>query len=109
MDCETTKELVASNYPLLYLNEEELLDPHIAIQEFFSNAHLPEVREMLWLSLKANVTGSFPLGDTLTPGERSEIVLLYEQLLKLVEAAHLLNEKRTMENIDRHYLENGNK
>lgn len=81
------------NYPIHHLTEDELCNPLSVIKEFFSTAHLPEVREMLWLSLKTNVTGGFPQGDALNPKERYYIVLLHEQLLRLVEAAHLLNEK----------------
>lgn len=87
-------ELIPTEYPIFYLTKEELTDPHLAIKDFFSFAHLPEVREMLWLSLKTNVTGSFPQGDALNPKERYYIVLVYEQLLRLVEAAHLINEKQ---------------
>jgi hypothetical protein len=92
------EKLIATNYPIFYLNKDEISDPVLAIKEFFSTAHLPEVRDMLWLSLKTNVTGSFPQGDALTPKERYDIILLYEQLIRLVEAAHLLNEKRVLEN-----------
>lgn len=99
MGRQDTKKLIATNYPLFYLNKDEIADPLLAIKEFFSTAHLPEVREMLWLSLKANVTGSFPQGDALTPRERNDILLLYEQLIRLVEAAYLLNEKRVLENV----------
>jgi len=93
MCSQDSKEIIATNYPTFYLNKHELTDPFLVIKEFFSFAHLPEVREMLWLSLKTNVTGSFPQGDALTSKERYYIVLLYEQLIKLVEAAHLINEK----------------
>lgn len=97
MDRQDKDELIFTNYPIFYLNKEELADPHLAIKDFFSFAHLPEVREMLWLSLKSNVTGSFPQGDALNPKERYYIVLLYEQLLRLVEAAHLINERQIMQ------------
>lgn len=97
---QDTKELILANYPIFYLNEDELTDPLSVVQDFFSTAHLPEVRDMLWLSLKTNVTGSFPEGDALNRRERYEIVLLYEQLIRLVEAAHLINEKRKVDDLD---------
>lgn len=90
---QDTKNLVLTNYPIFYLNEEEIADPQIVIKDFFSTAHLPELREMLWTSLKSNVTGIFPESDTLTKKEKYEVVLLYEQLVRLVEAAHLINER----------------
>src|SRR5690606_25481892 len=86
MGRQETKKLILTNYPTFYLSEEEVTDPLSVIKDFFSFAHLPEVREMLWLSLKTNVTGSFPQGDALNPKERYDIVLLHEQLVKLVEA-----------------------
>lgn len=92
------KELILTNYPIFYLTKEEVREPHLAIKDFFSFAHLPEVKDMLWLSLKTNVTGSFPQGDALTIRERYDIVLLYEHLIRLVEAAHLINERRLAEN-----------
>ena len=93
MSDQDANQLIATNYPIFYLSKDELTDPLSVIKDFFSFAHLPEVREMLWLSLKTNVTGSYPQGDALKPKERYYIILLYEQLLRLVEAAHLLNEK----------------
>jgi hypothetical protein len=92
-----TKKLILTNYSLFYLNEDEIADPFLAIREFFTKAHMPEVRDMLWLSFKTNVTGSFPQGDLLTQQERYDIILLHEQFIRLVEAAHLLNEKRILE------------
>jgi len=97
MGRKNTTELIRTNYPLFYLTEDEIADPLLAIREFFSTAHLPEFRDMLWLSFKTNVMGSYPHGDTLTPQERCDIVVLYEQLVRLVEAAHLLNEKQLLE------------
>jgi hypothetical protein len=93
MNRQDTKKLILTDYPILYLTKEEVTNPLWVIKDFFSFAHLPEVREMLWLSLKTNVTGSFPQGEALNPRDRLYILLLYEQLLRLVEAAHLLNEK----------------
>jgi hypothetical protein len=105
MNSQEAQELVRTHYPIFYLSEEEVADPLSVITSFFSFAHLPEVKEMLWLSLKTNVTGSFPHGDTLNPRDRYDIVLLYEQLTRLVEAAHLLNEKRILDNVKNHFQE----
>jgi len=99
MGRQDAKKLIRTNYPIFYLNKDEISDPFLAIKEFFSTAHLPEVREMLWLSLKTNVTGSFPQGDALTSKERYDIILLHEQIIRLVEAAYLLNERRISENV----------
>lgn len=93
MGKKDTNKLLATNYPIFYLSEDEVIDPRLAIKDFFSFAHLPEVKEMLWQSLKTNVTGSFSHDGALNAKERFDIILLYEQLVRLVEAAHLLNEK----------------
>jgi hypothetical protein len=63
-------------------------DPMLVIQDFFDYAHLPEARQQLWEMLKTIVTGNFP--RTLNRRERTDLVYFYEQLEKLVEAAHLL-------------------
>jgi len=94
MCSQDTNEFVLCNYPIHYLNADEIANPLSVIQGFFSFAHLPEVREMLWLSFKTNVTGTFPQEEALNPKDRYYIVLLHEQLERLVEAAHLINEKR---------------
>jgi hypothetical protein len=99
MSRQPTKELILANYPIFYLKEDEVTDPLLVIKDFFSNAHLPEVRDMLWLSLKTTVIGSFPDGEALNRKERYEIVFLYEQLIRLVEAAHLINEKTKLANL----------
>jgi len=93
MGRQDAKKSTQTNYPTFYLSNEEVANPLSVIKDFFSFAHLPEVREMLWLSLKTNVTGSFPHGEALNPRDRLYILLLYEQLLRLIEAAHLLKEK----------------
>lgn len=94
MSRQDRKKLTLTNYPVFYLRKEEINDPLLTIKEFFSFAHLPEVREMLWLSHKTNVTGSFPHDEALNPRERIHIVLLYEHLLRLIEAAYLINERK---------------
>lgn len=99
MCVQETADLIATNYPLHHLNEEERSDPLLVIQDFFSHIHLPEVREMLWASFKATVTGSYP--KCLTRKEREDIVLLFELVGRLVEAAHLINEKNKADNLTR--------
>lgn len=70
------------------LSSEEIENPYLVIEKLFDFARLPEVREMLWESFKANITGSYP--KKLSWSERNEIVCLYEYLEKLVEVSHLL-------------------
>ena len=74
------------------LTEEEFRNPLAAIASFFDYAHLPEVRELFWLLLKTTVTGSY--STLLTNSERSDLLLFFEQLEKLIEATHLLHAKK---------------
>lgn len=74
-----------------YLNKEEIANPNLVFDELFDFAHLPDVRELLWEWLKTTVTGSY--NKTLTAREREAIIILYEKMEKLVEAAHVLQKK----------------
>lgn len=91
-----TKDFLLTNYPIFYLSKEEIANPNLAIKDFFSFEHLPQLRELLWLFYKMLVTGNYLQNDALTPRERFDIALLYEYLHKLIEAAHLLNEKNML-------------
>ncbi len=75
------------------LNSEERENPKQVIDEFFSYAHLPQVRELLWELLKTAITGSYC--HNLTRQEREGIIYFYEQLEKLIEAAHLFHSTGT--------------
>lgn len=84
--------LIPQDYPTLKLTDEEIEDPYLAIEDFFLFAHLPELRLMMWEWFKTTVTGTFP--RDLERRERKEIAHLYEYLEKLIEATHLLNQRR---------------
>lgn len=70
------------------LNPEQVDNPIQVLHALFDFAHLPQIREMLWDMFRAVVTGSF---GTLSQEEKNDILYFYEQLEKLVEAAHLLH------------------
>jgi hypothetical protein len=76
------------------LSSAQREDPILAIQDFFAYAHLPEAREQMWELLKTLVTGNFP--RALQRRERSDLIHFYEQLEKLIEAAHLIYQKNTV-------------
>ncbi len=76
------------------LSEDEIANPQIVIDELFDFAHLPELRSMLWDWLKSTVSGNYP--EDLSKEERVAILLLYEKIEKLVEAAYLLQEGKTV-------------
>lgn len=71
------------------LSKEEAENPQMVIDELFDYAHLPDVRDLLWLWLKTTVNGDFTKG--LDHRERSSILFLYEKIEKLVEATHILH------------------
>jgi hypothetical protein len=73
------------------LSAEQIADPMQVIHEFFNVGHLPQVRDMLWELLKITVTGNYAYG--LTRREKTDLIYFYEQLEKIVEAAHLLHKK----------------
>ncbi len=62
------------------------------IDDFFSYAHLPQVRELLWEWLKTTVTGNY--NKSLSRRERADLLYFYEQLTKLTEAVHLLHKRK---------------
>ncbi len=74
--------------PVIKLSKEEISDPYLVLEELFDFAHLPQLRSMLWDWLKATVTGGY--NKSLSSRERENILLLYEKVEKLIEAAHVL-------------------
>lgn len=70
------------------LSAEEREVPQDVIREFFSFAHLPQVRSFLWDWLKTTIAGNF--NTALSKRERADLLSFYEQLVKLIEAAYLL-------------------
>jgi hypothetical protein len=82
----------ASSVAFFTLSAEEKDDPQHVLQQFFDFARLPQAREFLWLWLKTTIAADF--NKALTRRERSDLLHFYEQLQKLIEAAHLIAERR---------------
>ncbi|HEX7903422.1 MAG TPA: hypothetical protein VF487_06060 [Chitinophagaceae bacterium] len=78
------------------LTKEEIEDPYQVIHDFFSYAHLPEIREMLWEFLKTQVSGTFHQKNT---RERSNLLYFYERVESMIEAVHLIHKQT---NPDKH-------
>jgi HEPN domain-containing protein len=74
------------------LTQAEIDNPHQVIYELFDFAHLPRIRELLWEFFKTAVTGNY--SHDLHRRERELLVTMYEKIEKLVEAAHIINEKQ---------------
>ena len=66
-----------------------------AVHAFFNYANLPQAKEYLWTWLKATVAGTY--SKDLDRTERADLLYFYEQLEKLIEAAHLLHESISAE------------
>lgn len=74
------------------LAPEEIANPHQVIYDLFDFAHLPRIRELLWEFFKTTVIGNYT--HDLHRRERELLVTIYEKIEKLVEAAHIINEKQ---------------
>ena len=74
------------------LTPKEIANPHQVIYDLFDFAHLPRIRELLWEFFKTTVIGNYT--HDLHRRERELLVTIYEKIEKLVEAAHIINEKQ---------------
>ncbi|OMP74617.1 hypothetical protein [[Flexibacter] sp. ATCC 35208] len=72
------------------LRTEKIKDPYLILYEFFDYSELPRIRSTFWEFFKATVTGKF--NKESYKYVRVSIVELFEQIQKLIEAAHLINE-----------------
>ena len=76
---------------ILRLSPDEINDPRLVVAEFFMNYHLKDVREDLWEWLSAGLTSSNEYFNT--GMDRANLIFLYENLEKLVEANFLLTKR----------------
>lgn len=84
-------EPVSSNN-LTRLNKEQQQNPAAILEEFFSNYHLPDIRECLWDWLAAALTSES--GTYQTGRARGSLLFLYENIEALAEAAFILHQRR---------------
>ncbi len=75
-----------------HLNKQETENPCLVIDEFFRFSTLPESRKLLWDWLRVMIGEDF---DQLEDGDQSKMLKFFENLEKLVEAAHILKLKYT--------------
>jgi hypothetical protein len=87
--------MLLQNYPSNGLSQEETEDPFLVFHDLFSTYHLPDIRQQLWKLLKTTVTGNYC--RDLNRRERSDLLFFYEQLERLIEAAHLLHQREARE------------
>lgn len=74
------------------LTKLERQQPIRVINDFFSYASLPQVREMYWDLWKTTVTGNY--NTSLSQRERNNLIYLLEQIEKLIEATHIYYQKK---------------
>jgi hypothetical protein len=82
----------ASELTPRHLTPDEMQDPTQVFNELFQLGHLPQIRQDLWELFKASVTGNH--FKTLSHRERSNMVLFYERLQKVIEAVHIVYQKK---------------
>lgn len=81
--------------PSCRLSGEEVNDPYLVLDGLFDYAHLPQVRGFLWDWLRLTVTGGYNRKEGLH--SRTSVLIIYEWMEKLVEAAHLLHLRHKVE------------
>lgn len=76
------------------LTIEETERPEEVFSNLFDYATLPQLRGQLWEATKVLVTGSF---HNLKIRDRNDLLFLYEQLERLIEASHVIYERNKSE------------
>ena len=92
MNIEASTIPPKNDIPSQKLTATEIANPYQVIYDLFDFAHLPRIRELLWEFFKTTVIGNYT--HDLHRRERELLVTVYEKIEKLVEAAHIINEKQ---------------
>lgn len=74
-----------------HLTVDQLGNPMIVIDEFFSCYHLDDLRQLLWDWLQAAMATENSSFDC--SRDRSNLLFLYKKIEELVEAVYVLREK----------------
>jgi hypothetical protein len=77
-------------HPTHHLTDEEHENPYLVFEKLYDTISLTDFRELIWKTFLITITGSYP-GES-TPKEREDAVFVYEQIKKLIDAAHVINE-----------------
>ena len=77
---------------VLLLSEDEMRDPAGVFERFFSDYRLHECRYILWAMVQTCLTTDNTHFSN--PEERADLLLRYEDLQRLLEAATLLIKKQ---------------
>jgi hypothetical protein len=73
------------------LSKEEIADPYRVLDTVFDLAHLPDLRLLVWEWLKTTMAGGFQ--EETSPIEKRNILSVYEQVQRLIEAADILHQR----------------
>lgn len=87
----STEDYSQNEYAPRKLSEEEIENPHLVLHEFFTFVHLPDIRQALWEWLKLTVSGNYHRQSCT---DKSNIIYLYEQVEKLMEAVHIIHQMK---------------
>ncbi len=82
----------ASLHLFIRLSREQQQNPLTVLEEFFSNYHLPDIRECLWEWLAAALSSDN--GTYQTGRARGGLLFLYENMGALAEAAFILHQRK---------------
>ncbi|GAA3941604.1 hypothetical protein GO495_09080 [Chitinophaga oryziterrae] len=88
---ESTEIISSSFFHFTHLNEQELKHPELAINKFCELFPLAEVRQTLGLWLNETLAAQDTYYDNAE--NRSNLMLVYNQLLYLLDANYLLNKQ----------------
>jgi|GEM_PF-3832856 len=80
------------NNPPRHVTLEPDEDPHKALATIFDCMDKESLRQKLWELLKTSITGSF---HTIPQEEQRILIIAYEQLAVLLEAAHEIHVRQT--------------
>jgi hypothetical protein len=78
------------NYQPNTLSAQELENPLMVIADFFDNNELHEVRDKLWELYKGWVNNSVDFAEG---EENADMLFLYAQLINMLNASYICNEK----------------
>jgi len=76
------------------LSDEQLLNPYVYVKAFFTDISLPKYRDYLMVWLKDALTIKHNDDNILTS---QEIIVVYENMLKLYSAAWIIHQRNTKE------------
>ncbi len=76
---------------ILVLSEEEVQEPMVVLERFFTDYRLYECRYILWAMAETCITtDNAEFGE---PGERADLIMRCKDLERLLEAGALLHRK----------------